>query len=179
MWADTWVDSGESHALVAVWITFMGYFFIWVSFGWSFWFAWLRIHIRNISGSSYACTHISQARWIPPKRSMGRFDITPLLTSKELSSWEGSPWFQEWEICNMWSLIFYQGRGPASSLDGPSMIFWSFCPQGTNSNALPGCVCRRVGVGDMRWGVHLSHTSRPEFGGFPPQAMEVWGFVPC
>ena len=51
----------------------------------------------------------------------------------------------------MWFLIFYLGRGPASSLDGPSMIFWSFCPQGTNSNAHPGCVCVGGG-GYMRWG---------------------------
>lgn len=49
------------------------------------------------------CTHISQARWTPPKRSMGRFDITPVLTSKELSSWEGLLDFknEKYVICGL------------------------------------------------------------------------------
>ena len=43
---------------MAVWITFMEYFFL-VSFGQSFWVAWFRVPIRYISGSSHVCACIS------------------------------------------------------------------------------------------------------------------------
>ena len=47
-----------SHALMAVWITFMGHFFQ-LSFGQSFWFVWFTAHIWYISGSSHACPSLS------------------------------------------------------------------------------------------------------------------------
>ena len=47
----------ENHALVVVWITYMGHFFR-VSFSQSSCFAWFRVHICFISGSSHVCGHL-------------------------------------------------------------------------------------------------------------------------
>ena len=58
---DTQADSeggSLSHALVAVWITFMGCF-LQISFGQTFWFAWFTVPIWSISGSSHVCAGIS------------------------------------------------------------------------------------------------------------------------
>lgn len=109
-----WTHTGglrESHALVVVWIAFMGPFFQ-VSFGRLFCFACFGVGIWFLSGFSHLCTHLTSS-WIPAKRPVGR-----------LSSW--SPlWFSSrkclldlrtWEICG---LLF--GQDPAYSLDCPAI----------------------------------------------------------
>ena len=52
---------------------------------------------------------------------------------------------------NIWSLTFYLGRAQSPLSIALLLIFWSLCPQGTNSNCL-------VGVG--AWGEHVSPASR-------------------
>ena len=78
---------------MAVWITSVGHFF-WDSLGQSCWFGWFRVCVGLNSGSSHVQTCAAQPRWIPAKRAMGSFGITPFLTSKELSSQEGLPDFE-------------------------------------------------------------------------------------
>ena len=59
LWIDTQADServAESYPC-GILNYFMGYFFL-LSFGQSFSFAWFRVHIYNISGSSM-CAHAS------------------------------------------------------------------------------------------------------------------------
>ena len=53
------------------------------------------------------CSRIPQPRWILAKRPMARFDIPPLLTSRDLSSQEVSLTLR---MRNIWCLIFYLGR---------------------------------------------------------------------
>ena len=72
------------------------------------------------------CTYISQPRWIPVKRLMGSLGITPLLTSKELSSWEGFLDFENEKYAVSYIL------GPASSLVVLLLKFGTFWPQGTH-----------------------------------------------
>ena len=99
----------------------MGHFFP-VSFGQSFWFAWFRVRIWYISGSSHVCICISYYQ-----RGLGVVSITyygvappPFLTSKELfcACVVGEvPWLQEWEICGFLSSIW----------TGPSLLSWLSC----------------------------------------------------
>ena len=77
---------------------------------------------------------ICQPTWIPAKS----FDITPLLTSNDISSQEGVFLSSlTTRMRNMWSLLFYLGRAQPPPLIVLLSIFWSFCPQGMNSNCLP------------------------------------------
>ena len=63
-------------------------------------------HSTGHSIISCVCSCISQPRWILVKRLIDRFDITPLLTSQELSSQEVSLTLR---MRNIWCLIFYLG----------------------------------------------------------------------
>ena len=69
------------------------------------------------------CARISQSRWIPAKRPMGRLDIIPLLTSKELSSREGLLDFKNEKYVVSYLL---SGQGPASSLNRPAVDILEF-----------------------------------------------------
>ena len=73
---------------------------------------------------------IAQPRWIPAKRPMGSFGITPLLTFKELSSQEGLPDFE-----NEKYVVSLLGRAQPPLSVVLLLIFWSFCPQRMNSSA--------------------------------------------
>ena len=61
------------------------------------------------SWSSHVWTCISQPRWIPARKPVTNLDITPLSTSKELSSWEGLLDFE-----NEKYVVFYLLSGQAS-----------------------------------------------------------------
>ena len=119
----------ESYIFMVVWITYVGHFF-WNSLGQSFWFGWFWVCVGLISGSSHVQARTAQPRWIPAKRPMGSFGITPLLTFKELSSQEGLPDFE-----NEKYVVSLLGRAQPPLSVVLLLIFWSFCPQRMNSSA--------------------------------------------
>ena len=96
--------------------------FLWVLFGQSSPFAWFWVCIWYISWSSPVYIHLSAKM----ERLMGSLGITPLLTSKELSSWEGFLDFENEKYSFSYIL------GPASSLIVLLLKFGTFWPQGTN-----------------------------------------------
>ena len=81
------------------------------------------------------CTHLSAKidsnKRNSNKRPLGRLDITPLLTSKELFVRKISLTLR---MRNMWSLNFYQGGAQPPLLIVLLLIFWSFFPQRMKSN---------------------------------------------
>ena len=117
----------ELHPM-AVWITYVGHFF-WDSLGQSCWFGWFRVCVGLISGSSHVQTCAAQPRWIPAKGPMGSFGITPFLTSKELSSQEGLPDFENEK--HVVSLLV-RAQPPLSVV---LLILWSSCLQRMSSSA--------------------------------------------
>ena len=86
------------------------------------------------------------------KRPMGRLGITPLSTSKELSSWEG---FLDFE--NEKYMVSYI-LGPASSLTVVLLKFWTFCPQGTNY-----CLPRGAGASTSCLKIRVVILGHPSF----------------
>ena len=91
----------------------------------------------------YTCASLSQDEL--HLRGLQVTDITyygvvppPFLTSKELSSWED---FLDFENEKYVVPYLLSGQGPASSPDGPAIVFlefWSLdIPQGINSICLP------------------------------------------
>ena len=70
--------------------------------------------IFGLSQDPPMCVCIFQPRWNPAKRTVNSLSITPLLTSKEPSSWEGVLDF-ETEKCVVASPL--SGQGLASSLN--------------------------------------------------------------
>ena len=90
--------------------------------------------VFGISQDPPMCVRISQPTWIPAKS----FDITPLLTSNELSSQEGVFLSSlTTRMRNMWSLLFHLGRAQPPPPIVLLSIFWSVCPQEMNSSCLP------------------------------------------
>ena len=97
-----------------------------------------------ISQDPPICLCISQPRWIAPKRPMGKLDIHSPFGLQGAFKWGRFPWFQEWEICGLLSLI-WQPRTllPVILI----LIFWSFCSLGMNSSCLtcgPSISCLKV-----------------------------------
>ena len=87
------------------------------------------------------CPCISQPRWIPAKRPMGSLDITPLLTSMELSSRQGLLDFE-----NEKYVVSYVGRAQPPLSIVQLFSSWSIGPQGMNSSC-------------SSWGAYLSPDS--------------------
>ena len=86
--------------------------------------------VELLSEWSHVQARTAQPRWIPAKRPMGSFGITPLLTFKELSSQEGLPDFE-----NEKYVVSLLGRAQPPLSVVLLLIFWSFCPQRMNSSA--------------------------------------------
>ena len=105
VWIDTWANSER----VSPWgsLNHLLGEFSWVSFGQSSWFAWFRVCIWYIPGSSCVSACVSQPWWILAKKPVGKLSITLVWTSKEPARWEG---LLDFENENMWSLTFYLSR---------------------------------------------------------------------
>ena len=107
MWIDSWAHS-EAHPYGS-WNHFYGAFA--PTFLWPVILICLVLSMYLVYLGTLPCACASQSRWIPLQRPMGRLSITPLLTSKELSSQEGLLNFKN-EKCVVSYL--YMGRAQPS-----------------------------------------------------------------
>ena len=105
----------------------MGHFF-WVSFGQSIWFSWFWIHVLFISDLlTCVCSSLSQNG--SQQRGLWLVDISPSWPLRSFLVGK-SPWLWEWEILG---LLFFIWAGPSLLSIVLLLIFWSFWPQGMNS----------------------------------------------
>ena len=85
------------------------------------------------SWSSHVWTCISQPRWIPARKPVTNLDITPLSTSKELSSWEGLLDFEN-EKYVVFYLFIWSGLSFLSIV--PLLIMLEFLSTGNDLHLL-------------------------------------------
>ena len=104
--------------------------------------------VFGLSQDPPTCVCIFQPRWDPAKRTVNSPSITPLLTSKKLSSWEGVLDF-ETEKCVVFSPL--SGQGSASSLNYPVIDILEFLSTGNEVKLLT------LGVGGIYVLVHYDY----------------------